>query len=166
MSEHPALLHNMSAPPKSVIKYAGLSELVKYNFSGGGKGHLTYDHVNVFGNFVAFRLANEMRVHSATSILDRLGIEAGANAGKTLTDLIERRAMELKLPDGCLVRPCERSHRTLWPDPLAALAIITKSSSNVWLRGKVPSLSSLGKRSSVSLLLPPSFAAHVPEAPR
>lgn len=166
MNDHPALLHNMSAPAKSVIIYAGLSKLIKYDFNGGGRGHLTYDHVNVFGNFVAFRLANEMRVRSATSILDRLGIEVGGNAGKTLTDLIERRAMELKLPDGCLVRPCERSHRTLWSDPLAALAIITKSSSNVWLRGKAPSLSLLGKRSSVSLLLPPSFAVHVREASR
>ena len=166
MREFPELLHNMSAPPKSVIKYGGLSELVKYKSNGDGGDHLTYDRVNVFGNFIAFRLAKEMRVRSASSILDRLGIELGANAGKTLTDLIERRAMELKLPDGCLVRPCEPNHPTLWSDPLAALAIITKSSSNVWLRGKMPSLSSLGKRGSVSLLLPPSFAVHTPETPR
>jgi hypothetical protein len=166
MNDHPTLLHNMSAPPKSVIKYAGLSGLVNYDFNGGGRGHLTNDHEIVFGNFVAFRLPEEMRVRSASSILNLLGHEAGRKAEKTLIDLIERRAMEFKLPDGCLVRPWEQSHRSPWPDPLAALAILTKSSANVWLRGKTPSLSSLAKRKSVSLLLPPAFAARVPETAR
>lgn len=164
MIDQPTLLHNMSAPPKSVIKYAGLSGLVKYDFNGGGRGHVTIDNENVFGNFVAFRLPKEMQGRSAPSILNLLGEKVGRKAEKTLMDLIDRRAMELMLPDGCLVRPWERSHRSPWPDPLAALAILTKSSANVWLRGKTPSLSSLVKRKSVSLLLPPALAASVPEA--
>jgi hypothetical protein len=162
MSDHSALLHNMSAPPRTVIKYAGLSGLAtKVGPGGAGTKHVDG---HVFGSFVAFRLPTGMRVRSAALLLERLGKEVGTDAEETLHGLIERRAMELALPDGCLVKPCERSHPSPWPDPLAALAIITKSSANIWLRGKVPSLSSLAKRSSVSLLLPPTLVDLIPEA--
>jgi hypothetical protein len=35
---HPTLLHNMSAPPKSVVKYEGLSALATRNLPGIGFG--------------------------------------------------------------------------------------------------------------------------------
>jgi len=160
MSDHVELLHNMSSPPRTVIKYAGLSGLAtKSGFGGSGVGSVQYAHDNVFGSFVAFRLPKEMRVRSATLILKRLDREVGPDAEKTLLGLIERRAMELPLPDGCVVKPCNRSHPCPWPDPLAALAIITKSSANVWLRSKTPALSKIKKHHSVSLLLPPAFAS-------
>jgi hypothetical protein len=161
MSDHPSLLHNMSTPPRSVITYGGLSDLnSKSRFGVSGLG----GRPKVFGRFVAFRLSKGLRVRSAKLILDRLGKEAGSNAEETLLGLIERRASELPLPDGCVAKPCEESHPSPWPDELAALAIITKSSANVWLRGKVPSLSSLRDRGAVSLLLPPNFKVHIPEA--
>ena len=157
MNEHANLLHNMSVPPRAIIKYAGLATT---------SGSVTQAPGNVFGCFVAFRLPKGMRVGSAASILKRLGEVVGPDAEETLLGLIERRAKELPLPDGCLVKRCKRNHPCPWPDPLSALAIITKSSANVWLRGKTPSLSSPGKRRSVSLLLPPAFAARILEVPR
>ena len=160
MSDHPSLLHNMSAPPRTVITYGGLSDLAsKSGFGDAGIGR----HATVFGRFVAFRLPKSLRVRSAKLILERLGKEVGSNAEETLLGLIERRASELPLPDGCVAKPCEESHPSPWPDELAALAIITKSSANVWLRGKLPSLSSLQDRGAVSLLLPPNFEVHIPE---
>ena len=165
MIDNASLLHNMSAPPKSVIKYTGLAGLAtKRGFGGSGVGTLKFAPENVYGSFIAFRLPKGMRVRSAALILERLGKEAGPDAEETLLELIERRVMELPLPDGCVVKLCERSHTSPWPDPLAALAIITKSSTNVWLRGKAPRLSLLGNRSSVSLLLPPAVAARLQEA--
>ena len=160
MSDRASLLHNMSTPPRSIITYGGLSDLTsKSRFGVAG----LCGHPKVFGRFVAFRLSKGLRVRSAKLILERLGKEAGSNAEETLLGLIERRASELPLPDGCVAKPCEESHPSPWPDELAALAIITKSSANVWLRGKVPSLSSLRDRGAISLLLPPSFKAHILE---
>lgn len=167
MNDRANLLHNMSAPPKTVISYAGLSGLAtKSGFGGTGLGSAKYSHNNVFGAFVAFRLPKGMRSRSPASILERLGEEAGPHAEQELLNLIERRARDLPIPDGCLVKPCDRYHPSPWPDLVAALAVITKSSANVWLRAKSPSLSMIGKRSSLSLLLPPAFAARPKEMSR
>ena len=35
MNEHSKLLHNMSAPPKSVVKYTGLSWVATLGIPGG-----------------------------------------------------------------------------------------------------------------------------------
>ena len=35
MNDRPALLHNMSAPPKSLVKYEGLSDFVIRRLPGG-----------------------------------------------------------------------------------------------------------------------------------
>ena len=74
MSDNASLLHNMSAPPKSVIKYTGLAGLAtKRGFGGSGVGTLKFTHENVYGSFIAFRLPKGMRVRSAALILERLG---------------------------------------------------------------------------------------------
>ena len=160
MNDHAELLQNMSSPPKTVIKYAGLSGLKKSGHLGGsGVTSVGCAHESIFGSFVAFRLPREMRKWTAAPILEHLGIEVGENAEKTLIGLIEHRATELPLPDGCVVKPCDESHPSPWPDMLAALTIITKSSANVWLRSKTPSLSKIRLHRSVSLLLPPAFAS-------
>ena len=110
MSDNASLLHNMSAPPKSVIKYTGLAGLAtRIGFGGSGVGALKFAHENVYGSFIAFRLPKGMRVRSAALILKRLGKEAGSDAEETLLELIESRVTELPLPDGCVVKPCERS---------------------------------------------------------
>jgi len=160
MSDHAELLYNMSSPPRTVIKYAGLSGLENIDQLGGpGVAGAGGAHKSIFGSFVAFRLPREMRKWSAAPILEYLGMEVGADAEMTLISLIEHRAMELPLPDGCVVKPCDENHPSPWPDILAALSIITKSSVNVWLRGKNPSLSKIRKHRSISLLLPPAFAS-------
>ena len=160
MNDHEELLQNMSSPPKTVIKYAGLSGLKKSGHLGGpGVTSVGCAHESIFGSFVAFRLPREMRKWTAAPILEYLGIEVGENAEKTLIGLIEHRATELPLPDGCVVKPCDESHPSPWPDMLAALTIITKSSANVWLRSKTPTLSRIRKHRSISLLLPPAFAS-------
>ena len=160
MRDHANLLHNMSSPPSSVIKYGGLSGLLK---GDGSEGGLKPAHPDAFGCFVAFRLPTGMPVRSPAMILDYLGEQKGQDAKETLLKLVERRAAELPLPDACLVKTCEHSHPNPWPDPLAAMAIITKSSANIWLRTKAPSLYALARRNSVSLLLPRSFAVHLKE---
>ena len=164
MSDHAELLHNMSSPPKTVIKYAGLSGLKKSGHLGGpGVTSVGCAHESIFGSFVAFRLPREMRKWSAAPILEYLGVEVGANAEKTLIGLIEHRAKELPLPDGCVVKMCDENHQSPWPDMLAALTIITKSSANVWLRSKTPRLSTLRNISEISLLVPPGLAEQIKE---
>jgi hypothetical protein len=71
--------------------------------------------------------------------------------------LINQRAAELPLPEGCAVVKSLHSHETFWPDPLAALTVLTKCTDTVWLRAKTPTLSKLSDQRSVSLLIPPRF---------
>ena len=164
MIEPLQLLHNMSTPSKSVVKYTGLSEAATSAGSsskGNIDGCLTQD--GVYGAFVLFRLAQDLRRRAPGTILKLLGIDPGPAPEKTLTGLIDQRARELALPDACVVVPAKQNHPCPWPDPLSALAIITKSSSSVWLRSKTPRLSAIKKRSVVSLLIPPAHAAQIEE---
>jgi hypothetical protein len=52
----------------------------------------------------------------------------------------------------------------LWPDPLAAIAALTKCTDTVWLRGKAPTLINLTQRRNVSLLVPPDFLEQLKKA--
>ncbi len=159
MIESAQLLHNMCVPPESVVKYTGLSNAARTAGLGGtGVCGVKFAHDGVFGTFMTFRLPETMRRRGPKSILKHLGVEFGAAPEKTLLGLIEVRAKELALPDACVVVPAKRSHPCLWPDPLAALAVITKSSASIWLRSKEPRLSTIRKTSAISLLVPPVFA--------
>ena len=54
-----SLLHNMSAPPKSEVKYAGLSCLyTQYGPGGSGVTQLDYKGENLFGTPVRFNLSS------------------------------------------------------------------------------------------------------------
>lgn len=150
MNEPAQTLHNMSTPPKSVVKYTGLS---------GAR----VIHDGVYGQIFAFRLAEELFQRTPTRILKNLGIEPGPEPEKTLADLIEKRAGELSLPDACVVVQTKLNQPCPWSDPLAVLAIITKSSRSVWLRSKAPRLSAIEKRSVVSLLIPPIYVPRMKE---
>jgi hypothetical protein len=164
MIEPAQLLHNMSSPPKSVVKYSGLSEgAANAGTDGIGVGDGLTMHNGVFGAFVAFRLAPDLRRRAPRAFLKHLGIAPGTAPEKTLAKLINQRARELALPDACVVVPSKQDHPSLWPDPLAALAVITKSSDSVWLRSKTPRLTAIKKRSVVSLLIPPGYAAKIEE---
>ena len=78
MSDHANLLHNMSSPPRTVIKYGGLSGLEKSRNTGGSDvANSACPHENIFGSFVAFRLPRDMRKWTAAPMLEYLGIEVG-----------------------------------------------------------------------------------------
>lgn len=164
MTDHATLLHNMSAPPRTVIRYSGLAGAATTVGPGGsGVCSVKYSHDSVYGTFIAFRLPPRSQGCSVKDLFELIGEESGRDPQKRLLELINRRAGELPIPDGCAIKPCESNHLSPWPDLLAALAIITKSSANVWLRSKAPSLFAIQKRSAVSLLLPPAFAGRMSE---
>ena len=164
MIEPAQLLHNMSSPPKSVVKYTGLSGAATTAGPGGtGVCGVRFFHNDVYGAFVAFRLTPDLRRRAPETILKHLGIDPGPAPEITLAGLIDQRARELALPDACVVVPSKQDHPSPWPDTLAALAIITKSSGSVWLRSKTPRLTAMKKRSVVSLLIPPACAHRIEE---
>ena len=159
MIEPTRLLHNMSAPSRSVVSYTGLSNAERAAGRGGRGGRVAHD--GVFGKFISFRLPDALRRRGPGSILKHLGMAPGAAPGKTLLGLIEARAQELALPDACVIVPSRGDYPCPWPDPLAALAVITKSSASIWLRSKSPRLSTVQKTSAISLLVPPLFADQI-----
>lgn len=168
MNESPSLLHNMSAPPKSVVKYSGLSGLMSELGPGGsGVAAVTYRNRELFGRPVRFSLPEAFDGASPADMLRLLGIAPEGprqnSASRQLIALINRRAAELPLPEGCAVIPANGKHPVLWDDPLAALAVLTKSVDTVWLRGKTPALSAASGRGPVSLLVPPGFVHRLRE---
>jgi hypothetical protein len=164
MIETSQLLHNMSAPPKSVVKYSGLSNTATTAGPGGtGVCGVRFAHDGVVGAFITFRLPEIFRQRQPRTILKHLGLEPGPAPEKALLGLIGERANELALPDACVIVPTKQGHPCPWPDPLAALAVITKSSANIWLRSKTPRLSALRNKSAISLLVPPGFADQIEE---
>ncbi len=166
MIETAQLLHNMSTPPKSVVKYNGLRKNAKAtDIQGTGVGWLAASNNGAFGSFITFRLPDNLRRCGAKTILERLGFKSGSAPEKTLLDLIEARAKELVLPDACVVIPTKIDRPCPWPDPLAILAVITKSSASIWLRSKTPRLSVLRKNPEISLLVPPTFADQIEGPP-
>ena len=160
-----SLLHNMSAPPKTTVTWQGLSGLMG-QLGPGGSGVCSLKYTpggGTHGLAISFALPDDLTRLSPASLLERLGQAAGGSAEKTLLAHIEARARELPLPDGCVVIQKVPGAATPWPDPLSVLAILTKCSETVWLRAKTPSLSSLARRRSVTLLVPPMFIHRIPE---
>jgi len=156
--ERSDLLHNMSAPPKSVVKYSGLSNLATSSSQGSA---------GVFGTPVRFVLPADMLGKTPAYILRYLGVSLlhAKEAAQQLDLLINARADELTLPEGCAVIPTASSHPVIWPDTLSALAILAKCSDSIWLRCKQPALNAALKRRQVTLLVPPLFANHLPKVP-
>lgn len=159
MAEHGPLLHNMSAPPKSVVKYAGLADLT---LAAGRNPLFAPLWSGVFGTPIRFVLpAGAFRADPA-GILRLLGFKPARDPGQQLCALIDERAQELPLPDGCAVVPANQGHRIIWADLLSSLAVLTKCSNAVWLRTKSPAVQAGLFRKDVSLLVPPLFAARLP----
>ena len=160
----PSLLHNMSAPPKTTVTWQGLSGLMG-QLGPGGSGVCSLKYTpggGAYGLAVRFALADDVTRLSASSLLERLGQAAGGSAERTLLAHIEAHAKALPLPDGCVVIQKVPGAATPWPDLLSVLAVLTKCSDAVWLRAKKPSLSSLARRRSVTLLVPPMFVHRIP----
>jgi len=170
MSDHTSLLHNMSAPPKSVVSYEGLSSGFTIKKLPDGSGHVTNHHsdASLFGTPIRFSLPVGWIGLKPIKILALLNIDLDEGSyddpSKQLATLINKRAEELSLPEGCAVIATEPSHPILWSDPLATLAITSKCTDTVWLRSKTPSIIAAVQRESISLLVPPRFAIKLPEA--
>ena len=163
MRERCPLLHNMSAPPRSTVRYAGLADLAHARGLIPSADRLRpFEGIGVFGTPVRFALERELPWKTVEEVLERLGIEAGPDPEQQLAALVNARADELPLPDGCAVIPAKAEHRVIWPDTLSALAILAKCSSNIWLRAKSPALNAGLARRQVTLLVPPGFARRLP----
>jgi hypothetical protein len=157
--ENSALLHNMSAPPKSVVKYAGLADLAT---AAGQTACRSSAGLGVFGTPIRFVLPANPSRFGPSGILRLLGIKPARDPKRQLCALIDERAQELPLPDGCAVVPATQGHRVIWADVLSTLAVLTKCSDSVWLRTKSPALQAGLLRRDLSLLVPPFFATLLP----
>lgn len=163
---HDRLLHNMSAPPKTIVKYSGLADMVEF---GGRRATLDITlrsrAIGLFGAKVRFALPPELKGRSPAFLLRHLGVSALKDSARQLVELINRRARELPLPDGCAVIPTLAEHPLLWTDTLTVLAVLTKCSDCIWLRDKSPAMSAALQHNQVTLLVPPLFASRLPKAP-
>jgi hypothetical protein len=161
MNDRGPLLHNSGVPPRTLVKYSGLDDL-----SGAFPEHMRRadQRPAAFGTAVRFTLADVPSPASPPRLLRQLGIEPGPEPERQLFLLIDERADGLPLPDGCVVVPAALDHWIIWSDVLTALAVLAKCSTNVWLRAKSPSLHAALDRRDVSLLVPPLFAARLPQA--
>ena len=114
----------------------------------------------MFGTPVRFALPADLLGKTASYVLRYLGVEpvSAKAATQQLEELINARATELPLPDGCVVIPAALEHPVIWPDALSTLAILAKCSDSIWLRSKQPALNAALKRRQVTLLVPPLFA--------
>ena len=164
MNEHTTLLHNMSAPPKTVVKYSGLSDLAHISGPGGsGMTGIRFKKTDIYGVPLRFRLGASYADMTLDKLLASLGHEPVADVERRLAELINARAQELPLPEGCAVIPGRSDSQVIWQDPLTALAILAKCSDYVWLRTKTPTIHAALRRNTVTLLVPPQFAARIPE---
>lgn len=166
MNECVNLLHNMSAPPKSVIKYEGLAGFAVHPIPGGsGVTAIKFKAIRrIYGTPVRFDLDPRLQGASVLDLIAAVGAsEERGDPSQQLVKLINLRANELPLPDGCLVIKPKDSHRVLWTDPLSTLAVLSKACDTVWLRTKMPAISLALRRGSVSLLVPPGFTSLLPK---
>jgi hypothetical protein len=166
------LLHNMSVPPKSTVRYVGLAGLVDVR-SPGGAGVTTARVSTKWVHGTPVRVewlhgppASVDDLYNATrraiaygSVADR----SGRDPHRVLMQAINQCAAALPLPPGCAVIPSESSHVQVWTDVLTVLAVLSKCSDTVWLRDKTPSLTQALAVQGVSLLVPPAFAHRLKE---
>ena len=184
MREAHGLLHNMSAPPKSVLRYEGLAGLASQSGPGGsGVTQLRYTAKEFFGTPVRFAFDHAWTKLSAIEILNYLQVEvvtslpANSQAGvetsaeklkalstaraqaatRQLNALINQRAQAMPLPEGCAVIVPRPKHTVLFADLLSTLAVFSKCTESIWLRSKTPSLIAARGYREVSLLIPPNF---------
>ena len=184
MREALGLLHNMSAPPKSVLRYEGLAGLASQHGPGGsGVTKLSYTATEFFGTPVRFafdlawtklsaiEILNYLQVEVVTSLpansqagvdpsaekLEALSTARAQAATRQLNALINQRAQAMPLPEGCAVIVPRPEHAVLFADLLSTLAVFSKCTESIWLRSKTPSLIAARGYQEVSLLIPPNF---------
>jgi hypothetical protein len=164
-----SLAQNMSTPPKSVISFEGLDSMATQRGPGGsGVCSISYTGRSFFGTPIRFALRDEwlrLRTPGFLRLIEPGSKRRSTRSGEAhLHQLIEQRADELPLPEGCVTIPSDASHPVLWYDALSVLAILTKCSTTVWLRHKMPSLLAALEQRWVSLVVPPAFTHRLPTA--
>ena len=169
MEERLPYLSNMSAPPKTVVSYSGLAATLslktcKAYWAQGKSVEGSIGQAALFGIAVRVVLPPEFVGKKPITILRRLGVKPSGDHEAQLIALINARAEELPLPDGCVVIRRIETEREIWKDGLTALAILTKCSDVIWLRDKHPALQAAFERgAAATLLVPPGFVARLPE---
>ena len=156
------LLHNMSAPPKTVATFKGLSELE--NATKAQKKFIPdfpYQPSGNLGMPLRFFLETQWEGCKEDQILKDLGHIPSKDPQRQLIALINARANELVLPVACVVAPFSKFHLCLWPGSLTALAILSKCSDLIWLRSKTPAIHAAIRRGHVSILIPPQWAKNL-----
>ena len=133
----PALLHNMSAPPGTVIRHKAVATP---------------------GCMLLFQLPPGFRWTGPGALLRRLtGVQRRrpAQAASELRRLLNEQAARLPLPPAALVaRPAEGAEAV--EDLLTVCTVLAKSSDRVYLRDKEPNLERIAPERRVMLRLPPA----------
>ena len=162
-------LGNMSSPPKTVVTYSGLAGTVSLKpsqrlWAPVNSVKRAPGAAGLFGAPVRFVLPPNFVGKKPITILRRLGVKPSGDHEQQLLALINARAEELPLPDGCVVIRRTEAEREIWKDALTVLAVLTKCSDVIWLRSKHPALQAAFERgAATTLLVPPLFARHLPE---
>ena len=151
MTDATPLLHNMSVPSRSIVRYDGL----------GGPAAADILQTGGAGSVIAFRAPPWTTPPTVRELLQIVRVAPTSDPEAQLAELIEHRASELPLPDGTLLVPHRPTHTCLWPDLASFLAIVTKSTGRVWLRSKQPSLSRIVDCRAVSMLIPAALAHRI-----
>ena len=132
----PALLHNMSAPPRTVILHKALAPT---------------------GRTLLFRLPPEVRNDGQEGLLAQLTGEPWTGgdtaAGAELRRRVNEYAARLALPPAVLVTDAAEAAEPVG-DLLAVYAVLAKSSDRVYLRDKEPNLARIEPGRRVVLRLP------------
>jgi hypothetical protein len=129
------LLHNMSAPPRTVLRHAAASR------RPGCRG-------------LVFQMRPDITDTSPAALLRLLGEEAGDDAGHRLRQRIEEHVRTLALPAAAAVARQPLPGDSRCTDLLTVLAVLAKSSGHVYLRDKEPNLAALRPDRRVVLLVP------------
>ena len=132
----PALLHNMSAPPRTVIQHKATAPA---------------------GRTLLFRLPPEIPNTGPEGLLAQLRgrswTDGDAAAGAELRRRVNEYAIQLALPPAVLVTDAADAAEPV-DDLLAVFAVLAKSSDRVYLRDKEPNLARIEPGRRVVLRLP------------
>jgi hypothetical protein len=153
------LLHNSGGAPRTVIRYSGLAT----SKNGPEVASARPQAPVFFGETLNAVLPASFKANAAVGILRLLGVKPLPDATAQLAELINVRAHELPLPDGCVVIRQVETPRFVWKSPLTALAVLSKCSDSIWLRDKIPMPHAALARRRVTLLVPPRFASRLGE---
>ena len=155
MRESPHVLHNMSAPPRTTIRYEGLSG----NVTGAGPGgsgvcSRGYQGTPLRGCIVQLQLPDSWDCSDPLALLTALGVAPLGDVQSQLLALVIASARDLPLPDICVVLPVEKTTVQRWGTPLVALTVLSQCSDVMWLRAKRPVFAQAIARRQVRLLIP------------